>query len=228
MIESKDNLVFKNLKKLHQKKYRDQTNTFLVYGEHLIECALRSDCVKEIFTQNPKRFGTLMSAKLMKELSQTQTTFDRVALCIKKENKQSDNKILALDNVQDPDNVGALLRSASAFGFNKVILNQECADVYNDKVIRASQGALFDLEIIRCDLYDYLSQLDGFYIMAATTQGSQVINKMDRIVLVVGNEGKGVSEAILSLADANVTIKTKNVESLNVVVAASILMYELS
>lgn len=231
MIESTSNEKYKHLKKLiEQKKYRDENDEFVVFGEHLIEEAKKHSKISAIYTTNNEKSGVLISKNLMKELSQTVTPFERLAV-VKKVNKDIESdKVLVLEDVQDPNNVGALLRSAAAFGFKKVLVSSKTADIYNDKVIRASQGSIFHLDIKRCDIYKEILNLKnkGFNVVVADIDANSEIELFDKIVLILGNEGNGITETAKSLADSIVTIKTEIVESLNVSVAGSILMYEWS
>src|SRR5690554_2386639 len=231
MIESKDNKKFKSWMKLKTKKYRDQTKTFIVYGQTFVDLAQKKGVVEEVVTINPEISGTLISEALMNALKVTETSYDVFAVC-KQQNQQikSDN-ILVLDDVQNPDNVGAILRSALAFGFLHVVFSNHTADLYHDKTIRASGGALFDLYIERCDIHQFMQtkKINGYQIFGADAHQSKLKPKVDKpFILVLGNEGQGLSEQTKALLDGKVNIKTKHVESLNVAVAGSILMYEWS
>ncbi|MDY0277505.1 MAG: RNA methyltransferase [Acholeplasma sp.] len=231
MITSSENEKIKLLKKLKLKKYRDQENRFLVFGEHLIEEANKYNCIEEVFTSNENKEGTLISPILMKTINFTETPYDRVALCKKVINNIKSDKILVLEDVQDPDNVGALLRSASAFGFMHIILSDRCADIYNEKTIRASKGALFHLNIERSrNIINEVTKLQhlNYKVYSTGVKGTKEYNVDRKIVLVLGNEGSGVSKELMTISDYEVVIKTKNVESLNVAIAGSILMYEWS
>jgi TrmH family RNA methyltransferase len=201
---------------------------FLVYGKHLIDKAKETDQLVEIVTSNPDLEGTLISKDLMDELQQTETYIDQIGVCKKKHTVIDSKKILALDDVQDPDNVGALIRSASAFGFRHIILSQKSADLYNEKVIRASKGAIFDCYIERKNLVFSLPELKqkGYQIVGADAHEKGQPKYDQKVVLVMGNEGHGLQAEIKDLCDDYVTIKTDYVESLNVSVAGGILMYE--
>ena len=134
---------------------------------------------------------------------------------------------MLLDNVSDPGNLGTILRTALAFGYNDVILKEGCS-IYNEKVLQSTQGAIFNLNII--SKFDK-KILDGYKLIATEIKGSidlSEIKKPGKHVLVLGNEGHGVSKEILELADQRVRIDIKNIESLNVAVAGAIAMYELS
>jgi TrmH family RNA methyltransferase len=231
VITSNQNALYKKCKQLFLKKYRDQYQQFLIYGEHLIQKALATGLIETIITSDETLEGVLFSETLVRDLNQSVTAFKRLAICNKPQILSSSplsTKILALDNIQDPDNLGALIRSASAFGFDTIYLNSQSCDIYNEKAIRATQGSLFDVDIIRCDLVNKLTELKtlGYQVLIAMPQDSEQVNEQVKQVLVLGNEGSGVSVEIIKLADAQVTIKTQNVESLNVSVAGAILMYE--
>lgn len=231
MITSRQNETIKKHLKLKQKKYRDKESQFLVYGDHLIEMAQARGDVELIITSNEEKEGLLVSEEIMDEFSQTETTFDSVAVCNKTNHPIKSNKILILDDIQNPDNAGALLRSASAFGFKHVIFSLKSADFYNDKTIRASQGAIFDVYHERVNLSSKIKELkkEGYLIVGATAHGKTFVsNKSEKVALVLGNEGAGISPEIEKLLDEQTTIKTESVESLNVSVAGSILMYEWS
>ena len=229
MIESKDNQKFKSWMKLKLKKYRDETNLFLVYGKTMVDLALSHGVVTEVITTNEQIEGTLINEKLMKELSQTETTFDQMAVCKKLNQTMQSNYILVLDDVQNPDNVGALLRSAVAFGYKHIVLSLKSADLYNEKTIRASQGAIFDCFVERRNIIDFMMEYSdkGYQIFGADAHQSTNQPEQNKpLILVLGNEGNGLSSDVKDLVDGLVQIKTETVESLNVVVAGSILMYE--
>lgn len=231
LIESKQNPQIKHLNKLNQKKYRDEYNEFLVYGEKLVSLAKEKGIVKEVYTSNPNKGGILITKKLMGELSVTKTDYDILAICEKKNHPIDSNKILVLEDIQDPTNVGALLRSALAFNFKHVILSNKCADIYNDKTIRASGGALFSLFVERNDIYQKINKYkkEGYKVYGADAHKSGTkIDKSTKSILVLGNEGMGLSNEIKPLIDSFINIPTNEVESLNVSVAGSILMYEWS
>lgn len=228
LITSKQNSSFKLWVKLKQKKYRDQNGMFLVYGKHLIEQAKKHGAIIDILTSDPNQEGIQLPIDLMNELQQAETNFDQIGVCKKTNPKLHSDKILILDDVQDPDNVGALIRSASAFGFIHVIVSLKTADIYNEKVIRASKGALFDVFVERRPLNVALLELKqmGYQLIYADAHDSGTLRKQKKTALVMGNEGHGVSVENKNLCERAVSIPTQNVESLNVSVAGGILMYE--
>ncbi|MGE9276642.1 MAG: RNA methyltransferase [Candidatus Phytoplasma pruni] len=238
MILSKKNPKFKKLKKLALKKYRDLYQEFLVFGEHLVEEALKSGVVLELYTTNTDQHeGVLMEDYLMRELNKNKVLYSQVAVCQMKKNVLQSDKILVLDDVQDPGNVGTLLRSASAFGFKHVFFSDKSVDFYNEKVIAATQGALFNLFLERGDTVSFLNNLkkDNTYIFSSSVNEktidlkelNQEFLQNKKRALVVGHEGSGISQEVKDFSSYFINIDTSSVESLNVNVAGSILMYLL-
>jgi len=228
VITSKQNKNFKLWKQLKLKKYRDAYDMFLVYGTHMIEKAKTKHAIHDIITSNMDKEGTLVDRSLMDELQLTETYIDQIAVCKKINAQLVSDKILMLDDVQDPDNVGALIRSASAFGFLHIILSLKSADIYNEKVIRASKGAIFDVYIERKPLKEAILayQTKGYQVLYADAHEKGSPQKIEKTIIVLGNEGHGISEDVKSISDGALHIPTRNVESLNVSVAGGILMYE--
>jgi TrmH family RNA methyltransferase len=228
IITSKQNKSFKLWKNLKLKKYRDAHGMFLVYGKHLIDKAKEVQALVEILTTDEIEGMTTLTKDLMDDLQQAETYFDMIGVCKKTNPVKNSPKVLMLDDVQDPDNVGALIRSAAAFGFIHVIVSLKSADFYNEKVIRASKGAIFDVYLERRPLEEAILNFieNDYQIIYADAHESGEVNKSKKTVLILGNEGHGISDSIKALSDQSVHIQTENVESLNVSVAGGILMYE--
>lgn len=234
-ITSKDNVNFKHYKKLLVKKYRDKTGEFLVHGRHLVEEAMKvPGLLQTILTIDSNEEGILLTHELIRMLSSSGAKYDIIGVCKRLDNQfvlPTSNNILVLDGIQDPTNLGALLRSALAFGYNQVYISNDSADIFHEKTIRASQGALFNLEINRKDLVDIFEELNenNYKIIATDLSGekAEVIN-FKKKALILGNEGAGISQLSKKNANILVTIPmNKKVESLNVSVAGGILMYLL-
>ena len=140
--------------------------------------------------------------------------------------------ILVLDNLQDPGNLGTIIRSAVAFNFDTLILSDTSVDLYNPKVVRASEGMMFHLNIKRCNIIDFLQNLDSEYLIIGTdvVKGKNIKDlKFNKCALVIGNEGSGISKEVKELCHEMVYIPmNENCESLNASVSASILMYEVN
>lgn len=238
IITSVNNDFIKETVKLKEKKYRDLTNTFLIEGLHLVNEAINNNLIKVIFVLEDFSFDTnfkkiIVSREVMKKLSDNPSLPKIMAIVEKKKEESIGNKVVILDRVQDPGNLGTIIRSATAFNFDTIILSNDSVDLYNSKVVRSTQGMLFNINILRRDIKEEITNLKSKnYLILGTDvyNGSDVskytVNK--KFALVLGNEGTGVSEEVKSLCDDNLYIKmNSNCESLNVSVAASILMYEL-
>ena len=236
MITSVHNDTIKKIIKLKQKKYREETNLFLVEGYHLVEEARAHQCIKKIITTLDEEFEeeTLyVSSDVMKKLAFTQTPQPIMAICQKESSNQDiipGKRYLLLDRVQDPGNVGTMIRTALALGIDQVIMSQDCVDLYNDKVIRATQGGLFQMNICIMDLKEAIIDLksQGVEVYGTCLQNAYSIHtyeKKEKMAFVMGNEGQGVSQEILQQCDHLVYIPIESLESLNVSIAAAITMY---
>jgi len=230
-ISSKDNPLIKYLTELNQsKKLRDECNEFIVEGYNLVEEASSQGLLKKVYTvkEDPKYpDAIIITFDILKKITNTVTPEGIIGVCNKNNKKEYKNNILFLDNVQDPGNIGTLLRSCCAFGFDTIVLDN-CCDIYNPKVIRSSEGAIFKLSFVNDTIIDLKNK--GYKIIATSMNGISIdkfdYKSIDKYVLVLGNEGHGVRQEILDICDYNLTIPMKNIESLNVGVAGSIIMYE--
>ena len=169
----------------------------------------------------------------MKKLSSLTTPPGVIGVCKKLKEKDLTGNILILDGVQDPGNLGTIIRSAVAFNVDTIITSDDTVDLYNEKVLRATQGMIFHINIIRGKLVPIIEKLkeDGYKIYVTdVTSGRDIknINSSERIALVMGSEGNGVRDEVKMLSDDIVHIHmNEKVESLNVAVATSILLYEI-
>ena len=238
LISSLDNQKIKDIKKLQTKKYREKTNLFLVEGEHLVLEAYKAGCLETLILKDGFEYNLdvntiSVTENVLKYISELDTPQPMMGVCHKKEISNAKGNIIILDNVQDPGNLGTIIRSAVAFNFDTIILSNDSVDVYNSKVIRASQGLLFNVNIKIGDLAEIIPELknNGYQIYGTkVTNGNDVksIAKNSLFAIIMGNEGNGMSDAVSKLCDSFVYINMNDkCESLNVGVAASILMYEL-
>ena len=236
MIDSLDNKKIKEIASLKIKKYRDQYGLFLVEGKHLVDEAKKSGLLEEVILLDDEYDfdkKLIVSEKVMKKLSFQDSLPSIMGVCKIKDNKLIGSKYLLLDGIQDPGNLGTIIRSSLAFGVDTIVLSKDSVDLYNDKVIRSTQGMIFHINIIRCDLEDVINKIKGDIKIIGTSLGDSTplrsIDKLERYALIVGNEGNGVKKEILDLCDDIVRIEmNKDVESLNVGVATSIILYEMS
>ena len=231
MITSLINQLVKDLTKLNESKYRKATKTFLVEGKHLVEEARINNLLIEAFSIEDKPGYTQISTDVMKKICNTDTVVSEIGLCKMLEKKELTNKILILDSIQDPGNLGTLLRTAKAFNFNTVVLGLNTVDLYNPKVIRSSQGAIFKLNIFRENLLEFIPSLKDYKVYGTNVRNGIDISKLEKpkkIAIVLGNEGNGISKEVDSLLNENIYIKLDNTESLNVAIAGAIIMYEIN
>ena len=231
MITSLTNEKIKEYTKLNQSKFREEKGLFIVEGPHLVEEARLAGVLVEVVTTDPKVEGTLVNEAVMKKISNTVHPVKVLGICKIIDKSEVKSHILVLDRISDPTNLGTLLRSAVAFGFETVFLSEGCVDPYNDKVIRGSQGAIFKVNIIKGDLLQFLSKIKKTHQILGTNVrvGEDVSNVKikPKLAIILGNEAKGMREEANQFTDNNLYIKMLNTESLNVSVAGSILMYEI-
>ena len=244
IITSKANSVVKNAKKLHQKKYRK--SAYLIEGWHLFEEAVQAGVtIEKIFALESYREQLAafpqtvwVSEDILLDLADSQTPQGIVAVVQKEEVGQADfrqGKFLFLEDVQDPGNVGTIIRTADAAGFTGVIVSDKSADIYSLKTLRSMQGSHFHLPIYRMASQALLEKAKKADIpVLATTLSKDSVDyrelpPIENFVLVMGNEGQGISPFMAESADQLVHISMKGqAESLNVAVAAGILIFHLS
>lgn len=238
LITSINNQTIKELDKLKQKKYRDLEQKFLIEGEHLVEEAEKSGVLEKIILlENSEYHSNLekiyVSKNVMKKLSSLDTPPNIIGVCKMLSRKELGKKVLLLDDIQDPGNLGTIIRSSVAFNVDSIVMSLNTVDLYNPKVIRSTQGMIFKINLIKDDLGQVIEKLKSKNIPIYTTNvngGENIknINTTDSYGLIMGNEGNGVKDEISTLADRKIYIPMNSkVESLNVSVAASILLYEL-
>ena len=231
-IDSRQNQKIKDLVKLSQPKFSREKKLFKIEGFHALEMAQKSNVLVSVFATkeipNLKVPQYIVSESIMESISVTKSPQGVICVCnYIEQNELSSEKVLLLDNVSDPGNLGTLLRTALAFGYKDVILRGGCSQ-YNEKVLQSTQGAIFELNIIN-DID--LAHLKEYEVIATEIKGSVDIASLLNVkkhVLVLGNEAHGVSKEILDLADKRVRINIENIESLNVAIAGAIAMYQLS
>ncbi|HRF70920.1 MAG TPA: RNA methyltransferase [Candidatus Pelethenecus sp.] len=230
MITSVENSKVKEISKLKLAKYRKSEQKFIVEGSHLVEEARNANVLLEAFSIEEKQGYTTLSPVVMKKICNTDTVVKEIGIC-KMENKTNlCSRILILDGIQDPGNMGTLMRSANAFGFKTLFIGNGCVDIYNDKVIRSSQGAIFKLNFLFGNVLEFLLNLKDYKIYGTNVVRGISLDKVKRfnkMAIVLGNEGNGISKEVEELSLDNIYISMENTESLNVAVAGSIIMYEL-
>ena len=236
-IESKNNNLFKEIKKLKEKKHRIKSNKYLIEGLRFVEEAIKSKVSIDsiIFTEsfkekNPDLFLKInenikliqMNETLLKQLCSTENPQGIVGV-INMQNKElkSGELVVLVDKVQDPGNMGTIIRTAHAAGAAGIVMTKGTVDIYNDKTLRSTMGSIFYIPIVEDNSLDFVKSLkkEGYKLVVSSLQG--------KVMIAVGNEGNGVSDEVYDIADIKVKIPMPGeAESLNVAVATSIMIYE--
>ncbi|MCM1992464.1 TrmH family RNA methyltransferase [Oceanirhabdus seepicola] len=250
IIESKNNNKIKELKKLKDRKWRKKTGEFLVEGYRFVHEAWNSEFHIEtiiINVDNKDKYEDFkmkhnisveeeiyVSEVIYKEVAQTQNSQGIIAVVKNKsiEHNIEDGLYVLLDRLQDPGNVGTIIRTSHAAGVKGIVLTKGCVDIYNDKVLRSTMGSIFKIPIIEDSNLEFTRKLkeSGFKFVVSSLEESEDFYDCylkGNTVIAVGNEGNGLSEEIYSLQDVKVKIPMPGgAESLNAGVAASIMIYE--
>lgn len=236
VITSVNNDYIKEVNKLHQKKYRDESKTFIVEGDHLISEAYKNGYLKEIIALEDVILKyddiktTYVTKEVMDKISEQISSSNIIGICNYIENKSINNNVIMLDGLQDPGNLGTIIRSAAAFNYD-VILGDNTVDIYNSKVIRSTEGMIFNVNFIKSNLVDFINKHDDYtFYIADMDKGNSVkaLKDISKHGIIVGNEGNGISDDVRNMNIEYVHInQNRKCESLNVGVAASIIMHEL-
>jgi len=253
VITSKDNDLIKNIKKLKEKKYRDLNNQFIVEGIKMIEEAINEnadidsiiiceDCInngnitKKLLYEIAKYKCIYVNEKIFNYLSDVTNPQGILAIINRRKDfnkiQYDTDFIVVLDNIQDPGNLGTILRTVDSANLKQIIVSKETADAFNPKVVRSTMGGIYRVEIVKSlNLVETLKQLqeNGFEIVVTSLDTNNSIYDIDynKKVLVIGNEANGVSKEIQDLADKKVKIPMLGkTESLNAGVATGIIVYE--
>ena len=254
-IKSKENSKIKYVRSLNSKKGRDEQNAFIVEGIKFVNEAIKENThiMYLIFSEKSLERAEIKElSRLSKEAgfetlvcddnvfsSAADTINSQGVLAVIRKNKYikgiEDHKFaIFCDRIQDPGNLGTIIRTADAFGPAAVILNKGCVDAYNSKVVRASAGAIFRANFIQAEEDEEVmnSLLNSGYKIISTVVDSNYsfedIESSEKICIVIGNEGQGVSREIIKKSHMSITIKMSGrAESLNASIAAGISIYEI-
>lgn len=252
-ITSKDNELIKHIRKLKDKKYRDESNEYVVEGVKLVEEAVKENAkIKQIIVCEDTTRTYEIPTHIMLEIARyecisvsnkvfniiTQVTNPQGIMAIIEKNAQdaqidySQDIIVVLDDVQDPGNLGTILRTVDSIGLNQIIVSKGTADAFNSKVVRSTMGAIFRIKIIEVEnLAQAIKEMrkHHFKLMVTSLQTKNSIYDIDfnKKIIVIGNEANGVSKEIQDMADEKAKIPMLGrTESLNASVAAGVVMYE--
>lgn len=246
-ITSVNNTYIKEVLSLKDKQERTKKNLFIVEGYHLVEEALKHNSLKVVLCTDENYLNNLgnvekykVSDAVIKKIASTKNpqniigivesvTANDLSTIIKKEYL----RVVILDNVNDPGNLGTIIRTSAALGIDAVITSLETVDFYNDKVLRATQGAIFKVPLFKGNLIDIIKELKQSNVKIYGTSLNSSVNvkevtNPEKLAIIVGNEAQGVSQEVLNLTDQNIILPMKNdVESLNVSIATALLIWEL-
>ena len=252
-ITSKDNELIRHIRKLKDKKYRDESNEYVVEGVKLVEEAVKENAkIKQIIVCEDTTRTYEIPTHIMLEIAKyecisvsdkifniiTQVTNPQGIMAIIEKNAQNakidytQDIIVVLDDVQDPGNLGTILRTVDSIGLNQIIVSKGTADAFNSKVVRSTMGAIFRIKIIEVEnLAQAIKEMrkHHFKLMVTSLQTKNSIYDIDfyKKIIVIGNEANGVSKEIQDMADEKAKIPMLGrTESLNASVAAGVVMYE--
>ena len=237
LYTSISNDKIKRIKKLNTKKYRDEFDEFLIEGEHLVNEAYKKGYLKELILLENTNYNIdvdtiYVSLDVLKYISNLENPPKIMGVSKKLKKGDLGKKILMLDNIQDPGNLGTIIRSCVAFNIDSIILSEDCVDIYNSKVIRATQGMIFNINILNEPLFNTILDLKdkGYKIYGTKVNNAKSlknVEKNEKFVIIMGNEGNGVNKSLIDICDEYIYIDMNSAcESLNVGVATSIILYE--
>lgn len=258
IINSNDNKNFKLCSQLAQKKFRDKLGLYLIEGPNLLEEAVNSHADIKLVVFNEKMLSSVerlpkagyfkeaevvaMSEKLFEKLAQTESSQGVIGVIKKSSENQAEmekkilikpNNLVILDRLQDPGNIGTIIRTAEAAGYKGVIVLKGTADVYAPKVIRAAAGSVFRMPVLffesPAQVIEHLKKYDKKLVTTCldTENNYYDIDLKEDIGLVIGNEGNGICRELIESSDLRIKIPmVGSVESLNAAVAAGIVMFE--
>ncbi|WP_342275201.1 RNA methyltransferase [Spiroplasma endosymbiont of Cantharis lateralis] len=236
-ITSVNNSLIEEVLSYKETKVQKEQKKYIIEGIKMVDLAIQKEVVELLLVEsklfdNYKNFENVVeiSDNVSKKLSDLKTSQGIYAICRIEKKQELDGNYLIIDGIQDPGNLGTLIRSAFAFDFKNIICSNDCVSFYHPKVLRATQSNHFDLNLLNEDLNNFIDNLKQKNIIVLGTllkQKSDLLEnlKNKRVALILGNEGQGISKEISQKIDKNIIIKTnKELESLNVGVAGSILM----
>ena len=253
VISSKDNEIIKSIKKLKDKKYRDIENAYVIEGIKLLkeaiaekadirqiiicdDCEKTEEIPKELMYEIAKYECNYVTSKVFKYLTEVKTPQGILAVISKTPKDQeidyTQDIIVALDDIQDPGNLGTILRTVDSIGLNQILVSKETADSFNPKVVRSTMGAIFRVKVIECDnLIEKLKEArkHKYKVVVSSLQTNNSVYDINykKKVIVIGNEGNGVKKEIQEMADEKIKIPMLGkTESLNASVATGVILYE--
>ncbi len=238
LISSIDNKRIKEVRKLLDKKYSLEKGLFIIEGDHAVKEAIKNNLLCDLFLLDTNNDtydfeNDTVTLKVMKSMSDLKSTSRVLGICKIKNSNNLGKKIVVLDDVQDPGNVGTIIRNAVAFDIDTIVLSNNSVSPYNNKVIRSTEGMIFNINVVIGNLDTILKEIksNGIEIIGTSLNTSNDVKNMlksNSFAVIFGNEGKGISNNVLSYCDKVYKINMKSdCESLNVGVSCGIILYKL-
>lgn len=238
LITSRDNSKIKHIRKLLDKKNSFNEGLFVIEGENLIEEAIKNNLLTELYVLDgyPCNYDfdyDNVTLDVMKSISSLSSTPRLIGISKFINKSELGNRIVILDGVQDPGNIGTIIRNSVAFDVDTIVLSKGCVSPYNDKVLRSTGGMIYNINIVISDIESIIEELKkkNIKIYGTSLKSSislQNMPKSDKYAIVFGNEGNGVSEKVLNKCDMNIRIDmNSSCESLNVGVSSGIVLYHM-
>lgn len=238
LISSKENSRVKNVRKLLDKKYSIENKLFVVEGENLVLEAFKNNLLTELFVLEGTEIGfdttyDNVTLEVMKTMSDLKSTPRMIGVASMNEKNTLGNRVVILDDIQDPGNAGTIIRNSVAFNADTVVFSKNSVSPYNEKVLRSTGGMIFNINIIIDDIEKIIKSLKNRKIKiigtSLNTNTSLItLEKNEDYAIILGNEGNGVKNNILDLCDEVIKIDmNKNCESLNVGVSSGIILHHL-
>ncbi len=238
LITSKDNSRIKEVRKLLNNKYAKEKGLFVIEGDNLVVEAIKNNLLVELYVIdgfNPDynfKYDNV-TLDVMKSISDLKSTPRVLGVCKFNNNKNIGNKIVILDNIQDPGNAGTIIRNSVAFDIDTIIFSNNSVNPFSEKVLRSTGGMIFNTNIIISDLENIISEIKNKSIKVIgtslhTNKSLESLSKLNKYAIVFGNEGNGISEKNLKMCDELIKINmNSSCESLNVGVSSGIVLYHL-
>lgn len=238
LITSTSNNRIKEIRKLKDKKYSNSKKLFVIEGENLIDEAIKNNLLVELYvlegTEIKYNFNyDVVTYEVMKTLSDLKSVPRLIGVSKYIEKNELGNRIVILDGVQDPGNLGTIVRNSVAFGADTIVLSKETVSLYNEKVLRSTGGMIYNINVVTGDPEDIINKIKDKDIKVIGTslrksKSLEEFERLDKYAIIFGNEGNGVSSKILDCCDDIVRIDMDNkCESLNVGVSTGIILYHL-